>query len=316
MNFDETESNYSIKKLNMKKILLIAFILIGYTNINAQIMFKTEYFGKSDYHMTEGDRDEKIGNSKGSATVYQGGINIPLSMSLNDNNRPKMWSISAGGAYAKLDNKNFTEPLVIDEIMNMGLSLDHLRPLNDKWSMMASIGGGIYMPSTKFSEIRFKNILGNVGAIFIYHLKPNLELGGGIAMNNSFGYPMVFPAFYFNWTAEGKYAVKISMMDGLEMSAGYNVNKYLSLNIVAEMNGQMALIEQDGKDKIFSHQYIVAGFRPEIKIGKQIFILITAGISAIRPAEITNRNIKSMFQDKEYYFQIAPYTSAGLNIGF
>lgn len=316
MNFDETESNYSIKKLNMKKILLIAFILIGYTNINAQIMFKTEYFGKSDYRMTEGDRDEKIGNSKGSATVYQGGINIPLSMSLNDNNRPKMWSISAGGAYAKLDNKNFTEPLVIDEIMNMGLSLDHLRPLNDKWSMMASIGGGIYMPSMKFSEIRFKNVLGSVGAIFIYHLKPNLELGGGIAMNNSFGYPMVFPAFYFNWTTEGKYAVKISMMEGLEMSAGYNLNKSLSLNIIAEMNGQMALIEQDGKNKIFSHQYIVAGFRPEIKIGKQIFILITAGISAIRPAEITNRNIKSMFQDKEYYFQIAPYTSAGLNIGF
>lgn len=300
----------------MKKILLIAFILIGYTNINAQIMFKTEYFGKSDYRMTEGDRDEKIGNSKGSATVYLGGINIPLSMSLNDNNRPKMWSISAGGAYAKLDNKNFTEPLVIDEIMNMGLSLDHLRPLNDKWSMMASIGGGIYMPSTKFSEIRFKNVLGSVGAIFIYHLKPNLELGGGIAMNNSFGYPMVFPAFYFNWTTEGKYAVKISMMEGLEMSAGYNLNKSLSLNVIAEMNGQMALIEQDGKNKIFSHQYIVAGFRPEIKIGKQIFILITAGISAIRPAEITNRNIKSMFQDKEYYFQIAPYTSAGLNIGF
>lgn len=316
MNFDETESNYSLKKLNMKKILVIAFILIGYTNINAQIMFKTEYFGKSGYRMTEGDRDEKIGNSKGSAAIYQGGINIPFSMSLNDNNRPKTWSISAGGAYAKLDNKNFTEPLVIDEIMNMGLSLNHLRPLNDKWSMMASIGGGIYMPSTKFSEIRFKNVLGSVGAIFIYHLKPNLELGGGIAMNNSFGYPMVFPAFYFNWTTEGKYAVKISMMEGLEMSAGYNLNKSLSLNIIAEMNGQMALIEQDGKNKIFSHQYIVAGFRPEIKIGKQIFILITAGISAIRPAEITNRNIKSMFQDREHYFQIAPYASAGLNIGF
>lgn len=316
MNFDETESNYSLKKLNMKKILVIAFILIGYTNINAQIMFKTEYFGKSGYCMTEGDRDEKIGNSKGSATVYQGGINIPLSVSLNDKNRLKKWFISAGGAYAKLDNKNFTEPLVIDEIMNMGLSLNHLRPLSDKWSMIASIGGGVYMPSTKFSEIRFKNILGNVGAIFIYHLKPNLELGGGIAMNNSFGYPMVFPAFYLNWTTEGKYAVKISMMEGIEMSAGYNVNKYLSLNIVAEMNGQMALIEQDGKDKIFSHQYIVAGFRPEIKIGKQIFLLITAGISAIRPAEITNRNIKSMFQDREHYFQIAPYASAGLNIGF
>jgi hypothetical protein len=291
-------------------------MLAGYAGAYAQVMFKTEYFGKSSYRMTKGDTDEKVGNSKGSAMVYQGGINIPLSMKLNENNRPTMWAISAGGAYAKLDNKNFSEPLVINEIMNLGLSINHHRPLNDKWSMMASIGGGLYMPSTRFSEIRFKNVIGSIGAIFIYHLKPNLELGGGIAMNNSFGYPMVFPAFYFNWAIESKYAVKISMMDGIECRAGYNVNKNLSLNIVAEMNGQMALIERDGKDKIFSHQYIVAGFRPEIKIGKYVSIPVTAGISAMRPAEITNRSLKSMFQDKGYYFQIAPYVSAGLNIGF
>lgn len=278
-------------------------------------MFKTEYFGKSQYRMTEGDTDEKVGDSKGSAVVYQGGINIPLSMKLNENNRPKMWSISAGGSYAKLNNKNFTEPLVIDEVMNLGLSLNHLRPISDRWSIMASIGGGIYAPSTKFSQIRFKNVLGSAGVIFIYHLKPNLELGGGIAVNNSFGYPMAFPALYLNWTTEKQFDIKVSLMDGLEISAGYNPNKYLRLDLVAEMNGQMALIEQDGKDKIFSHQYFIVGIRPEIKIGKHISIPITAGISAMRPTEITDRKLKSMFQDKGYYFQIAPYASAGLKIG-
>ena len=61
------------------------------------------------------------------------------------------------------------------------------------------------------------------------------------------------------------------MMDGVEMSAGYNANRHLSLNIVAEMKDN-ALMVQDGKDKIFSHQYIIAGFRPEIKLGKRISI--------------------------------------------
>lgn len=300
----------------MRKGLFLIFMIAGYFSVNAQVMFKTEYFGKSSYRMTEGDTDQKVGKSTGSAIVYQGGINIPLSMKLNKENRPTMWAISAGGAYAKLNNKNFTKPLVIGEIMNLGLSLNHLRPLNDKWSMMAMIGGGIYMPSSRLSEIRFKNVLGSIGTVFIYHLKPNFELGGGIAMNNSFGYPMAFPAFYLNWTTEGSYAVKISIMDGIEMSAGYNVNKNLSLNIVAEMNGQMALLEQEGKDKIFSHQYIVAGFRPEIKISKYISIPLTAGIHAMRPAEIMNRSLKSMFQDRGYYFQISPYASAGLKIGF
>lgn len=300
----------------MRLLFIYVFISIACIQAHAQVSFKTEYFGKSNYRIMEGDTDKKVGDRKGSAIVYQGGINVPLSMKLNENNRPTMWSVSAGGAYAKLDNKNFTEPLVIDEIMNLGLSLNHLRPISDKWSMMVTIGGGIFMPSTKFSQVKFKNVLGSAGVVFIHHLKPNLELGAGIAMNNSFGFPMVFPALYLNWTTEGRYAVKISMMEGLEMSAGYNVNKNLSLNIVAEMSGQMALLEQDGKDKMFSHQYLVAGFRPEIKIGKYISIPITAGISAMRPAEITNRNLKSMFQDRVYYFQISPYASAGLQIGF
>lgn len=227
-----------------------------------------------------------------------------------------MWAISLGGAYAKLENKNFTDPLVIDEILNLGLSLSHLRPLNDKWSMLIAIGGGIYMPCTKLSQIRYKNILGNIGAIFIYHLKPNLELGGGIAMNNSFGYPMIFPAIYFKWTTEGRFGVKIAMLEGIEMSAGYTINNNLNLNLVVEMNGQMALLEQNGKDKIFTHQYFVAGLRPEIKLGKHISIPITAGIHAMRPAEMVNRSLKSMFQDKGYYFQVSPYVSAGLLIGF
>lgn len=300
----------------MKKVLFLLFIVINCSGVNAQIMFKTEYFGTSAYRMMEGETDKKVGDCKGSAVVYQGGINIPLSIKLNENNRPTMWVVSLGGAYAKLENKNFTEPLVIDEILNIGLSLSHLRPLNGKWSMLMAIGGGIYMPCTKLSQIRYKNILGNIGAIFIYHLRPNLELGGGIAMNNSFGYPMVFPAIYFNWTTQGRFTVKIAMLEGIEMSAGYTINNNLNLNLAVEMNGQMALLEQDGKDKIFTHQYFVAGLRPVIKLGKHVSIPITAGIHAMRPAEMTNRNLKSMFQDKGYYFQVSPYVSAGLQIGF
>ncbi len=302
----------------MKKVLYFLLITVAYSGIiEAQIMFKTEYFGTSSYRMTAGnDYDEKVGDSKGSAIVYQGAINVPLSMKLNENSRPAMWAISIGGAYAKLDNKNFTQPLVIDEIMNLGLSLNHLRPLNDRWSILATIGGGIYMPTTKLSEIRLKNVLGSIGTIFIYHLKPNLELGGGIALNNSFGYPMVFPALYLNWTTEGRYAVKIAMLEGIEIAAGYNISKNLSLNLVIEMNGQMALLEQDGKDKMFSHQYFVAGFRPQIKLGQYVSIPITVGIHAMRPAEMNNRSLKSMFQDKGYYFQISPYVSAGFQIGF
>jgi hypothetical protein len=300
----------------MRLLLICVFISLACTNTRAQISFKTEYFGSSSYRVSEGDTDEKVGNSKGSAAVYQGGINIPLSLRLNENNRPEMWSISAGFAYAKLNNKNFTEPLVIDEIMNIGLSLNYLRPLNDKWSLKASIGGGIFMPGTNLSEMGFKNVLGSASVIFIRHLRPNLKLGGGLALNNSFGVPMVFPAFYLDWTTEGRYAVKISLKEGFEISAGYSFNQNLKLSFIAEINGQMALLEQDGEDKIFTHQYIVIGFRPEIKVGKHITIPVTLGLNAMRPTQITDRSLKTVFQDKGYYFQASPYASAGLLIGF
>lgn len=44
----------------MKKILLLELMMAACTGLNAQIMFKTEYFGESDYRMTEGDTDRKV----------------------------------------------------------------------------------------------------------------------------------------------------------------------------------------------------------------------------------------------------------------
>ncbi len=302
----------------MKKILFLVLAVVLYTNATAQVQveLKSEYLGKSSYRMTEGETSKKVGDSKGSAMVHQANVSIPISLKLNELKRPTMWAINVGTAYAKLDNENFTEPLVINKIMNIGLSVNHLRPLNDKWSMAATLGGGIYMPSSNFSDMELKNLLGSVGVVFIRHLKPNLDLGGGLALNNSFGVPMVFPAFYLNWRTEGKYDFKIALMKGLEMSVGYNLHRNLRLSVIAEINGQTALLEQEGKDKIFSHLYMVTGFRPEIKLGRAISIPITVGMNVWRPTQMTDRTLKSIFQEKEYYFQASPYGSVGLKMKF
>ena len=301
-----------------KKLFFFVCMVAGYSNLNAQtIELKTEYMGQSSYRIMESETSEQIGNSKGSAMVHQANVNIPLFKKMNENNRPTSWAINVGGTYAKLNNKNFTEPLVIDEIMNLDLGLTHLRPLNEKWTMMASVGGGIYMPSTDLSQIGFKNVLGNVGAVFIRHLKPNLDLGGGLMLNNSFGYPMVYPAFYLNWRTGGKYNIQIAIVDGLEISTGYDINKKLRLNLLLEMNGQMALLEQDGKDMTFSHMNMVVGFRPEIKISEHLSIPITAGISLWRPTEMTERKLSSIFEGGEdYFFGASLYGAAALKIGF
>jgi hypothetical protein len=302
----------------MKRIsfLTISIFSLICTSVNAQVFFKTEYIGTSGYH---DENNNKVGDSKGSALIYQGGINLPVYIKMNENNRPVMWGVGIGGTYASLNNRNFTQDLVLQEILNMQIGLMHIRPLNDKWSMMASIGAGIYCPDTRLSDITYKNVLGNAGIVFIRHLKPDLDLGGGLAINNTFGYPMAFPAFYLDWKYEKNFVVKVSLMDGAEIVAGYNVSRHLSLNLIASMNGQMALLEQDGEDKIFTHQYATGGFSPEVRIGKYISIPLTVGVCGIRMAYYDDRSLKAMFangRDYEPYFQVSPYCSATLKIGF
>lgn len=108
---------------------------------------------------------------------------------------------------------------------------------------MTTVGAGVYTSS----DVKLKNVLGQGGVIFIRQFKSNLSLGAGLAVNNTFGYPMVFPAIYFDWSTEGRYQIKVSMLNAMEVSAGMKMNKYLNLRIVAEMNGSLALLEREGK---------------------------------------------------------------------
>lgn len=284
-----------------------------------QLTFKTEYLGSSGYYfLPPGEKPkEKISDAKGSAVVYQGAFSMPLSMKLNENNRPTAWGIGLGGSYTSLNNKHFEYDMV-SEIMNLQVGLYHLRPLNDKWSMRASAGVAVLAPSADFSKIRFKHVLGSGGIIFIRHLKPNLSIGGGVAINSSLGYPMVFPAVYLKWELNGKFDVNVELVEGLDVSASYSFNDWFKLSYALEMNGQAALLEKDGKDVIFSHQYIVTGFRPEVKVGKTgLSMTAMVGLNIFRPASYSDRTLKGVFAtDNDYYFSTSPYMSIGIKYNF
>lgn len=304
------------KSMKTKMFLTVLLLLAGIRG-NAQVSLKTGYFGKSSYR---DENNQKVANSKGSAVVYQGSINVPFVQKANDKKQPTIWGVGMSGAYVELNNHNFTNDLVLPQIMNLQLALFHVRPINEKWSIMANVGAGIYTPDTKFSKVRMRNLLGNMGLIFIRHIKPDIEIGGGLAFNNTFGYPMLFPALYFSWNYNKQFICKVSALDGLNLLVGYKWNDLASLNFITEMNGQMALTKKDGKEKIFTHQYIVVGIGSSINISDKISIPITIGFNAMRAAYYDNRNIKALFRSmsREYdpCFQISPYLSASVEINF
>lgn len=113
-------------------------------------------------------------------------------------------------------------------------------------------------------------------------MTPNLDLGTGIAINSTFGYPMVFPALYLNWILQGNLDFKLALTNGLEVKAGLNMHKNISLSLVGEMNGQTALLTKNEKDVIFTHQYIVAALQPGIKINKKYRLLLIKKLNDLK----------------------------------
>lgn len=300
----------------MRLLVILVLFATFSVKIQAQIYLETEYIGSSDYSDIN---NEKTGG-KGEAYVFSAGAEIPFSIKMDEHNHPKMWGMALGGSYTSLKNHNISSELVPSEIINAQVNLIHIRPISPRWSVLASLGVGIYTADSNLSNLRMKNVLGNGGILFIWHGRKNLDLGGGLAVNTSFGYPMAFPAIYLNWRLDGRYEINASLMNAFEISGGIKFSDHFKLKLVAQANGSLALETINDKDMMFSHQYIIAGLRPEFKIGKSFSVPITLGISAERQAYYSERSLKAFFksmgEENHPRFGVAPYAAIAFKYQF
>lgn len=104
-------------------ILLFVSVCQG---VNAQVWLKTEYIGSSGFR----DADNQKVGGKGDMKVIQGGVNIPLSMKMDENNHPTAWMVGVGATYASMNNKNLAGYVDLKEIFNAQLAVSYIRPLN------------------------------------------------------------------------------------------------------------------------------------------------------------------------------------------
>ena len=311
----------------MKEIFTFIILLLG-VNSFAQISVKTEYIGSSEFY--DAVADTNTGN--GSAMIYSVGAMVPLSMQASAEDDPykraTIWGVALNGTFVKMDNQNFPIGKELpSQVMNLGATMLHLRPLKERWSMLMALGIGSYTPENRLSAIRIdENVLANGALVFIWHWRPNLEIGGGVALNNSFGYPMVFPAFYLKYKGgfSDKFTIDVSLLDGAKVAFGYNYHKNLSLKLVTNAGGYAAYLERNAQKEIFTQQTIITGLQPEFKIGKYISIPITAGATFLRSGRYTKRTLAAIFESeaknedgtaRSSQFNPAFYFSAGINIG-
>ena len=310
----------------MKKA--ITFIILHFaTSALAQISIKTEYISNSKFYDAVADTN----TGDGSAMVYSVGALVPLSMQAPKEDdpfqRPTVWGVSLSGSFVQMHNHHF--PVGKEhpsQVMNLGVSAIHLRPLKERRSMLIALGIGSYTPENRLSAIRIgENVLANGAFILVWHLQPNLEIGGGVALNNSFGYPMVFPAFYLKYKGgfSDKFTIDINLLDGTKVAFGYDYSENLSLKLVANIGGYLAYLRRNGQKEMFSSQTFFVGLEPEFKIGKHVSIPLTVGGSLVRSGRYRERKLSAMFASeaknedgsaRSSVFLPALYFAAGITI--
>ncbi|WP_454947309.1 DUF6268 family outer membrane beta-barrel protein [Capnocytophaga leadbetteri] len=310
----------------MKEIFTFIILLLG-VNSFAQISVKTEYIGNSEFY--DAVADTNTGN--GSAMIYSVGAMVPLSMQTPAEDDPykraTIWGVALSGTFVKMDNQNFPiRKELPSQVMNLGATALHLRPLKERWSMLMALGIGSYTPENRLSAIRIgENVLANGALVFIWHWRPNLEIGGGVALNNSFGYPMVFPALYLKYKGgfSDKFTIDINLLDGTKVAFGYDYSENLSLKLVANIGGYLGYLRRNGQKEMFSSQTFFVGLEPEFKLGKHISIPVTFGGSFIRSGRYRERTLSAMFASeaknedgsaRSSVFLPALYFAAGITI--
>ena len=298
-----------LRKNNL--ILLLFFCILINIKLYGQIQIDASYMIPSNYR---DDTNTEIGGA-GDFKDIRLGLQIPVYVKMNDLNQPTAWAIALQGAYASMNNTGLAGDFCISQMMNAELGVTHLRPLNEKWSLMASLGGGVY---TDLSEFSADSIMEQAGTLFIWHILPNLDLGLGVALNNAIGYPMIFPSFYFNWKTGTRFEIKISLYETFLLSVGMKINDGLTLRLLAQTRGMSAIVERNNETQIFSQQFTVLGLQPEIYVGKLFSIPIIAGVSVKREAYFQDRTLLSFYHTEENYpnFNTSFYVSVGLKLFF
>jgi hypothetical protein len=296
-------------------LFLLAFVLNRCAH--AQIYVKSSFIGSSRYE----DKDSLKNGSKGSTSMIRAGVQLKLSMKVDTvikgtDTFPSvtLWNVSLDGSRTHFNNKNMQQYDFPENVYNGRFAFTYMHTLSKKWTVVSSLGAGVYTSS--IDHISTKQVVAEGALIFIREIRPNLKVGLGVAFDNTFGFPMAYPAILVDWAVDGrggKYFVRVNTN---ELKAGIKLSESFQLSASIEASGASALY----KDKMFTHTFFAAGLTPEFKVGKHLTIPLTVGISGMRSMYSHERKVSEFFSylNKDHLPGFSPslYVSSGLQYAF
>ena len=298
--------------LRMHKILPLLLLILVIQPLQAQIDVKADYVGTSDLKDDDGNR---VG--QGNMATLSAAYSQPLSFKLNERHQPTAWLMNLHARYSALDNEDGAEAYAPDDIFNAGLNVIHLRPLGQRWSLMATLGAGLY---TDLEEVSLNSFLLNGGAIFIYKINSQLDLGIGAGITNSYGAPAALPMFYVKYTTTGRYQIDLTMVGGMKLSVQRRWSDHFATTLhVLDMDGTSAVMKVDGRWKVYSTMLMRSMLMAEYMPTKKVQLSAGFGYTWRRSSRLSGRSFKNFYRsifsdDDRMHFAPAPTFRIGANI--
>lgn len=294
----------------LRILLLLVFPIASY----GQGHISTDYLSSSNF---KDDNGNKYGS--GSLMILSGRYTLPLSTKQNNAGQITAWTATLNCRYGILNNEAEAKKLNPDNILNSSINISHIRPITEKWSVLASLGCGVYAAP---NDVTLKSVLANGAVVFVYKLRDNLSVGVGAGLTNSYGIPMILPMGYLNWQSLGKYEIKVDMSSGLNISASTWLTKKIKLELTAiEIDGMSSVMDINGKSKIYSTMMMKSYASPSFHISKQTSLYLGIGGNWLRSTKISDRSLRGFFDsfkddENKYQFGASLRLMAGVKFKF
>lgn len=290
------------------RVFLFFIVLFYSINSIAQSHISYDYISTSSLK----DNDsKKVG--EGSASIVSGKFDLPLYYKLDENKQPTLWLTTLSAKYADFYNEPISSTLIPDDIINTSLNLTHIRPLNKKWNLIASLGAGVY---ADHKHISWESVLANGGLFFVYSLNKDLKLGIGGGLTNFYGVPMILPMAYLKWQYNGKYELNVDFSGKLKIIGTSKISNKIKLELIAiEMEGISAVYETIEGTKTFSSTMYKSSIGPIYEIDNHFSAFINIGTNWRRTANVRDRELKNMFSfnnSGDHHFSTAMRIAAGI----
>ena len=219
----------------------------------------------------------------------------------------RTWSLAASGSYTKFINEDYEHSILPEELLGTQLALLHYRSLHNRWGMMSILSVGLFSDMEKIDK---EDIFINGGVLFIKQHNRRFSYGIGAMFTNTFGTPMLLPAFLIKWQTDSKFRIDINFPEKLSVSS--KLNKQTDLALAFRMQGSSYDVE-NGPDKkrLMGYSQMSIGLENTWHLTKHIDFVATGGSILYSGFTFQNKKLSEMFSEKPMHRMATNYFFSG-----